>query len=59
MMGEAYFELLLFISAGLVFMVHAMYLTMRDFDAADGDAWMMPVLPLLLFGLGHALFATI
>jgi len=59
MMGEAYFELMLFSSIGMIFAVHVMYLSMRDFDAPDSDSWFTPVFPLLPFGFGHALFTTI
>jgi len=59
MMGDSYFELMLFSSIGMVFAVHVMYLSMRDFDALESESWYIPVMPLLPFGLGHALFTTI
>ena len=59
MLGEAYFELMLFCSIGLILCVHVIYLTMADFAAAESENWLLPVLPLLVFGFGHALFTTI
>ena len=59
MLGEAYFELMLFIAVGLILIVHIIYLTIADFAAADSDNWLTPVLPLIVFGFGHALFTTV
>ena len=57
MLGEAYFELMLFLAIGMVAGVHTLYLTVSDFDATEN--WLLPVVPLLVFGFGHALFTTI
>ena len=57
--GDAYFELMLFAAIGMVFAVHVMYLSISDFDASESDSWLLTVMPLVLLGVGHALFTTI
>ena len=57
--GEAYFEILLFSSIGMILMVHLTYLTLRDVTEPGQQGGLFCFLPLFLFGLGHALFTTL
>lgn len=57
-LGETYFELMLFGSIAMVLGVHMCYLSISDVtDEGQVGGW-ITVLPLIPFGLGHALFTT-
>ena len=58
-LGEAYFELLLFVSIFMVFGVHVAYLMFQDVGESGITAGMETVIPLIPFGFGHALFTTL
>ena len=54
---------MMFSSIAMILLVHMSYLSISDYPKADekseeaNESW-MPVLPLFMFGLGHALFTT-
>ena len=56
-LGEQYFEIMLFGSIAMVITVHVAYLSLSDVTDSSQAGW-APILPLLPFGLGHALFTT-
>lgn len=57
-LGSSYFELMLFYSVAMIMTVHMVYLSLQDVSEGEiGGA--TPVTPLILFGLGHALFTTL
>ena len=57
-MGSAYFELLNFASIGLVLTVHMYFLSLSDITEEGQVGGWMYILPLIPFGIGHALFTT-
>lgn len=57
-LGETYFELMLFASIAMVLAVHICYLTLSDVTEEGEVGGWITVLPLIPFGLGHALFTT-
>ena len=57
--GESYYEILLFFSIGMILTVHMTYLMLSDVTDPDATGGLFCILPLVLFGLGHALFTTL
>ena len=56
--GDSYFEILLFISVGMILTIHMTYLLQSDVIGEEHGG-MFNILPLVIFGLGHALFTTV
>ena len=57
--GESYYEILLLFSIGMILSVHMTYLMLRDVTDPDATGGLFCILPLIMFGLGHALFTTL
>ena len=57
--GDSYYEILLLASIGMIFTVHVTYLSLSDITGEGAQGGIFCVLPLILFGLGHALFTTL
>ena len=57
--GESYYEIMLFGSIGMILIVHMSYLMMSDVTEPGAEVSVFCILPLILFGLGHALFTTL
>lgn len=46
------------ISTGMLFLVHISYVLMNDTKPGEDPSY-LTVLPLIIFGLGHAFFVTL
>jgi len=57
-LGEKFFELLIAVSMGMIVVVHICYLSLQDVRNPGQDGGWLAIWPLMLFGLGHALFTT-
>jgi len=57
-LGEGYFELMLFYAIAMILVVHVCYLSLSDVAEDGAVGGYLTVLPLLPFGIGHALFTT-
>jgi nitrate/nitrite transporter NarK len=57
-LGELYFELLIFVSLVMILTTHFIYLVLADVTLSGMEGSTYTWMPLLLFGLGHALFTT-
>jgi hypothetical protein len=57
-MGERYFEKFIIMSIGLIFAVFVTFTLMNDVEVG-GDPKTAVIIPVALFGIGHAMFTTI
>ena len=57
-LGSEYFEVMNFASIGLVLAVHMFYLSLQDVTEEGQVGGWICILPLIPFGIGHALFTT-
>jgi len=57
-MGETYFEILMTLALGSIFVTHMLYSMTPDYVFFSGPK-VLSVLPILIFGLGHALLVTV
>lgn len=57
-LGEGYFEALLIVSISIVLVCHGVFLSLSDV-LAPLEGGTNTILPLVPFGLGHALFTTL
>ncbi len=56
--GETYYELMAAAGAGIIFIVHFSLYVMNDALEGAGPKY-LAVIPIALFGVGHALFVTV
>ena len=57
-LGSAYFELMNFAAIGVILATHMCFLSLKDVTEEDSDGGWISIVPLIAFGIGHALFTT-